>query len=112
MDRDDVILFKNQFDWTLRLSGASTSDPEREGKIITNKMAEVPGPSHELVPENILVAEDSSDNCEPEKKKLKLDVGRNEREFNLEERLNGILCCTVCLDLPTGAVYQVRTCIF
>lgn len=27
----------------------------------------------------------------------------------LEERLNGILCCTVCLDLPTVAMFQVHT---
>lgn len=26
---------------------------------------------------------------------------------SLEERLNGILCCAVCLDLPKSAVYQV-----
>jgi hypothetical protein len=26
----------------------------------------------------------------------------------LEERIGGILCCTVCLDLPKTAIYQVR----
>ena len=26
----------------------------------------------------------------------------------LEERIGGILCCTVCLDLPSTAIYQVR----
>jgi hypothetical protein len=25
----------------------------------------------------------------------------------LENRLNGILCCAVCLDLPRNAIYQV-----
>ena len=25
----------------------------------------------------------------------------------LEERIGGILCCTVCLDLPKTAIYQV-----
>jgi hypothetical protein len=26
----------------------------------------------------------------------------------LEERIGGILCCTVCLDLPQTAIYQVK----
>ncbi len=26
----------------------------------------------------------------------------------LEERIGGILCCTVCLDLPSTAIYQVK----
>lgn len=25
----------------------------------------------------------------------------------LEEKIGGILCCTVCLDLPKGAIFQV-----
>lgn len=29
--------------------------------------------------------------------------------LKLEHRLGGILCCTVCLDLPPGAVFQVST---
>lgn len=28
-------------------------------------------------------------------------------KYKLEERLGGILCCAVCLDLPKAAVYQV-----
>ncbi|CAL1280846.1 unnamed protein product [Larinioides sclopetarius] len=32
----------------------------------------------------------------------------NEDEEPLEERLHGILCCAVCLDLPKSAVYQCR----
>ena len=28
----------------------------------------------------------------------------------LETRLGGILCCSVCLDLPSSAVYQVSKC--
>ena len=27
----------------------------------------------------------------------------------LEERICGILCCTVCLDLPQTAIYQVKS---
>lgn len=48
---------------------------------------------------------------EPEKKRRRvsqsIDCGKNK----LEERLGGILCCAVCLDLPKAAVYQV-SCVF
>lgn len=44
---------------------------------------------------------------EPEKKKFKPDVSSNVIEFKLEERLCGILCCAVCLDLPRTC-YQVK----
>lgn len=46
---------------------------------------------------------------EPEKKRMKLDIPSIAPEFKLEERLSGILCCAVCLDLPRTC-YQV--CIF
>lgn len=39
----------------------------------------------------------------PTKKKCKLQS----EHIELEERLNGILCCTVCLDLPTVSMLQV-----
>lgn len=42
---------------------------------------------------------------EPEKKKIKLEV--SSCDFKLEERLCGILCCAVCLDLPRTC-YQVK----
>ena len=48
--------------------------------------------------------EDSS--LEPEKKKMKLEVSPHAADFKLEERLCGILCCAVCLDLPRTC-YQV-----
>jgi hypothetical protein len=37
---------------------------------------------------------------EPEKKKLKIDQPAIVPDYKLEERLSGILCCAVCLDLP------------
>ncbi|KAI1301557.1 Cysteine and histidine-rich protein 1 -like protein [Halotydeus destructor] len=51
---------------------------------------------------------------EPSKKKLKLASGLGLQETpqgpkcpdKLEQRLGGILCCAVCLDLPISAVYQ------
>lgn len=46
---------------------------------------------------------DASD--EPEKKRPKLE--RSKKLEKLENRLGGILCCAVCLDLPRAAMYQV-----
>ncbi|KAL0279055.1 UNVERIFIED_CONTAM: hypothetical protein PYX00_000693 [Menopon gallinae] len=50
-----------------------------------------------------LEKKDESD--EPEAKKIKISdfPGKNDK---LEQRLGGILCCAVCLDLPVAAVYQ------
>ncbi len=67
---------------------------------------------------------------EPELKKVKLvhynffknhmfadnlkqqQMGQNSNMYShhkkLEERIGGILCCTVCLDLPSTAIYQVN----
>jgi hypothetical protein len=50
---------------------------------------------------------DKMDIIEPEAKKRKLEVSEKEPDYKLEERLNGILCCAVCLDLPPLAVFQV-----
>ncbi len=46
---------------------------------------------------------------EPESKKIKLTPSSKENSVvdTLEQRLGGILCCAVCLDLPKSAVYQV-----
>lgn len=46
---------------------------------------------------------------EPEKKRLKLDTHplKAKKLEKLENRLGGILCCAVCLDLPKTAMYQV-----
>lgn len=46
---------------------------------------------------------------EPDTKKRKISqsVNTDRIKYKLEERLGGILCCAVCLDLPRAAVYQV-----
>lgn len=47
---------------------------------------------------------------EPEKKRQKLDTLsplKVKKLEKLENRLGGILCCAVCLDLPRAAMYQV-----
>lgn len=44
---------------------------------------------------------------EPETKRRKTSPAGQTHE-KLESRLNGILCCAVCLDLPKNAIYQVR----
>ena len=58
-------------------------------------------------PQTQLVDEENNQVEEPEKKKPKLDCTTKKKGYNLEDRLNGILCCAVCLDLPNVAVYQV-----
>ncbi|XP_068896121.1 zinc finger TRAF-type-containing protein 1 homolog isoform X2 [Tenebrio molitor] len=51
-------------------------------------------------------AEKASDEfIEPETKRRKI-TKIDEKKYKLEERLGGILCCAVCLDLPRAAVYQ------
>lgn len=49
---------------------------------------------------------------EPEKKRVRLTSQSPSPDtvakFKLEDRLGGILCCAVCLDLPKAAVYQVN----
>lgn len=45
---------------------------------------------------------------EPETKRRKTSPAKQTVE-KLEARLNGILCCAVCLDLPKNAIYQVGT---
>uniref|UniRef100_A0A8D8X1S1 Cysteine and histidine-rich protein 1 n=1 Tax=Cacopsylla melanoneura TaxID=428564 RepID=A0A8D8X1S1_9HEMI len=42
---------------------------------------------------------------EPETKKRKVDI-KPAKPDKLEQRLGGILCCAVCLDLPRNAIYQ------
>jgi hypothetical protein len=46
---------------------------------------------------------------EPEKKRQKMDSHplKAKKLEKLENRLGGILCCAVCLDLPRAAMYQV-----
>ena len=69
-------------------------------------MAEVDVPSSE----NIEMEEKSDENrneSEPKLKKQKISNLPIKSEFKLEERLNGILCCVVCFDLPANSVFQV-----
>ena len=57
----------------------------------------------------------NSDFDEPQKKKLKFDNPMskvNKKIEKLENRLGGILCCAVCLDLPKTAMYQVSATIY
>lgn len=57
----------------------------------------------------------NSDFDEPQKKKLKFDnpISKvNKKIEKLENRLGGILCCAVCLDLPKTAMYQVSATIY
>ncbi|EFA04251.1 zinc finger TRAF-type-containing protein 1 homolog [Tribolium castaneum] len=49
----------------------------------------------------------TEDLLEPEAKRRKTAaIQQDEKKYRLEERLGGILCCAVCLDLPKAAVYQ------
>lgn len=58
---------------------------------------------------NIEESEKPDDFSEPEIKKRKISSNKTEEKiYNLVERLGGILCCAVCLDLPRTAIYQVR----
>ncbi|XP_017785169.1 PREDICTED: cysteine and histidine-rich protein 1 homolog [Nicrophorus vespilloides] len=47
--------------------------------------------------------------AEPDTKRRKISTTVKiieDKRYKLEERLGGILCCAVCLDLPRSAVYQ------
>ena len=70
-------------------------------------MAEVDGPSSVLEENNSSFQDENDNTDEPKAKKTKLNEKKTQISTKLEERLNGILCCTVCLDLPAKAVYQV-----
>ena len=81
------------------------------GAVVTwsqqTKMAEVDGPSSVLEENNSSFQDENDNTDEPKAKKTKLNEKKPQISTKLEERLNGILCCTVCLDLPAKAVYQV-----
>lgn len=47
------------------------------------------------------------DEGEPETKRRRKTSPTGQIHEKLESRLNGILCCAVCLDLPKTAIYQV-----
>lgn len=54
------------------------------------------------------VAEKTDEFPEPDKKRRKIGKSSDGKSVKLEQRLGGILCCAVCLDLPRSAVYQAR----
>lgn len=64
--------------------------------------------SSEITSQGIEEMDKQDDFAEPEIKKRKISNNPEEKIYNLVERLGGILCCAVCLDLPRTAIYQVR----
>ncbi|XP_071784680.1 zinc finger TRAF-type-containing protein 1-B-like [Asterias amurensis] len=64
----------------------------------------VPGPLN-LIENPSVSSQEIGDCSEPPLKKSKIDVAEEQGE-DLEQRLNEILCCSVCLDLPVNLVYQ------
>ena len=74
----------------------------------STKMAEQAASSTQESEENLPRIEKEKDECdEPLKKKLKTGSEKKREEDDLEQRLCGILCCAVCLDLPEVTVFQV-----
>jgi len=73
-------------------------------------MADVPGPSNLVLQENVENKENMESILEPEKKKARLETPFADKD-KLEDRLSGILCCAVCLDLPRMC-FQVATRIY
>ncbi|XP_076335357.1 zinc finger TRAF-type-containing protein 1 homolog isoform X1 [Tachypleus tridentatus] len=63
-------------------------------------------PSVSTVTEACSLSSSHEESIEPAKKKLRLEGLGNNKENRLEQRLGGILCCAVCLDLPRSAIYQ------
>ena len=75
-------------------------------------MADLDVPSEsEVINETSESIQTNSDDFERPLKRAKKDdvnyVEKKKRMDRLENRLGGILCCAVCLDLPNSAVYQV-----
>lgn len=62
--------------------------------------------SAEMIAEQEVPVKIQTETDEPEAKKRKVDK-LPVKPDKLEQRLGGILCCAVCLDLPRSAVYQV-----
>lgn len=59
--------------------------------------------------DNISDSKNLDDACEPPaSKRVKLDEKDEYDQYILEERLNQILSCTVCYDMPSLSFYQVR----
>lgn len=96
--------YSNLITAEIRVENLSTSNVEQSGSSTIS----IPTSSSS----NDVVGGSSSSSCleEPEKKRQKLDVNhplKVKRMEKLENRLGGILCCAVCLDLPRSAMYQV-----
>lgn len=58
-------------------------------------------------PSDIQESDKAEEFIEPDKKRRKVCKIPDGKSDKLEQRLGGILCCAVCLDLPRAAVYQV-----
>jgi len=57
---------------------------------------------------------DTIDSLEPAPKRCKFDNKDQQQgtlESKLEERLSGILCCAVCLDVPGLSMFQASVCL-
>lgn len=77
-----------------------------ESALNMSESSEPATSSSETTSSTEAVVDKTDDFVEPDCKRRKLNH-KNEKKFELEDRLGGILCCAVCLDLPKTAVYQV-----
>jgi hypothetical protein len=94
---------------TSQISTSSITQPDEGDRSIINNRPTAQNPSS------------NNDIDEPELKKIKLSDDSEKKSSTttpkkskeivekLENRLGGILCCAVCLDLPKTAMYQVIT---
>ncbi|PNF15935.1 Cysteine and histidine-rich protein 1-like protein [Cryptotermes secundus] len=69
-------------------------------------MADPEASSSSGEPSDIQENDKAEEFIEPEKKRRKICKIPDGKSDKLEQRLGGILCCAVCLDLPRAAVYQ------
>ena len=83
---------------------------KRSAQAITNKMADLEAASSSGEPSDVQEGDKTEEFIEPEKKRRKLSKLPDGKSDKLEQRLGGILCCAVCLDLPRAAIYQVCFC--
>lgn len=78
-------------------------------EIRVENLSATPVEPNVLIPTSSQQTADVVSADEPEKKRQKLDTSpmKAKKLEKLENRLGGILCCAVCLDLPRAAMYQV-----
>ncbi|CAO1415710.1 unnamed protein product [Diamesa serratosioi] len=89
--------------------GSGGSSSSQETAQITVPSSTVPLQQQQQQIQTADADNKNSDFDEPQKKKLKFDNPMskvNKKIEKLENRLGGILCCAVCLDLPKTAMYQ------